>query len=391
VVFTPRATSYCALALIFVLSGSVASGQQPKKKEPPPPFALLPAEPAWQIALESSPSAGGAMDAEHVYVPLQSGVLVALDRETGAVQWQHDVETTWAPVVGDGAVYVAAANALEAIEPATGATRWRVPLGRPLLAPFTATGDLLIVVIEQGDIIALRSNDGREVWRQRANKDRPLSAPVPGDRSVYLTYDGGEVAAISVVDGQLLWQVTLPGRLSVPGIARDRVFVGSTNNYLYALDADDGEIEWKWRAGGDVIGTAGDAMDRIYFASLDNMLLALNRGNGNQRWRKSIDARPAIPPIVVNDIVLLTGVAPRLTSYSTRDGAVVGTYTAPEVLKDAPLIDPLLKPFRVALVVITRDGRVVGLKPTAMLFREPPLTPMQTLPGTHLGRETLPQ
>ena len=40
------------------------------------------------------------------------------------------------------------------------------------------------------------------------------------------------------------------------------------------------------------------------------------------------------------------------------------------------------------MVVITRDGRVIGLKPSAMLLPEPALLPIPTeLPGRRLERE----
>jgi hypothetical protein len=49
-----------------------------------------------------------------------------------------------------------------------------------------------------------------------------------------------------------------------------------------------------------------------------------------------------------------------------------------------------LKPFSVAMVVIMRDGRVVGLRPTAMMFAEPPAGKLTALPGRPLPRERLP-
>jgi outer membrane protein assembly factor BamB len=159
---------------------------------------------------------------------------------------------------------------------------------------------------------------------------------------------------------------------------------------LFALAPESGEIRWRWRAGGDVIGAAADAQGHVFFASLDNLLRSLNEGNGNQRWRKEIPSRPASPPLVAGDVVLVSSVSPTITSYSAATGASAGTYTAPGELQGAPLVDPVLHPFRVAMGVVTRDGRVAGVIPTAMLFREPMLNPLQQLPGVRLGREPVP-
>ena len=46
---------------------------------------------------------------------------------------------------------------------------------------------------------------------------------------------------------------------------------------------------------------------------------------------------------------------------------------------------------QVAAVAVTRNGQVVGLRPTAMLLAEPTLTPPSSgLPGRPLDRERLP-
>ena len=171
---------------------------------------------------------------------------------------------------------------------------------------------------------------------------------------------------------------------------RSRVFVGTDANEFYALDADSGRTEWKWRVGGDVIGAAVDAEDHVFIASLDNLLRSVNRGNGNQRWRRPIPARPAVPPRAIKDVVLLTGVAPQLTLYAAKDGREISTFASPAELEGAPLVDGAMTPFKVAIVVITREGQAIGLFPVAALFREPPTAPLQELPGTRLGREPSP-
>jgi outer membrane protein assembly factor BamB len=373
---------------VFALSAS-ASGQQPKRKEPPPPFALLPAEQAWLTTLDAPPSAGGAMDAVRVYLPLASDQTVAVDRETGKVAWTRDIESAWPPLVSGDVILIAASDELHAVDPASGAERWRAPLEQAFATPPQMVGNLIVGTTEQGTAVALHPADGRVAWQQALGA-KATHAVAGGEGQLYVALEKGRIVALAAASGALLWERTVSGALSQPSVAADRVLVGTDTNDLYALDADSGAIEWKWRVGGDVIGTGADSEGRLYFASLDNLLRAVNRGNGNQRWRKEITTRPAQPPRVLHDIVLLTGVAPVITSYATRTGAIVGSFTAPAELQGPPLVDADLKAFRVALVLITRDGRVLGLRPTAMLFQERPIVPFQALPGTRLPREPRP-
>jgi len=181
----------------------------------------------------------------------------------------------------------------------------------------------------------------------------------------------------------------LPGTLSEVTIARDRVLIGSTDNFLYALDVRSGKERWKYRSGGDVIGAAATD-EAIYYAWLDNILRALNRSNGNQRWMKATVTRPVLPPRVVRDEVLIVGLTPTLSTYDAKTGTAVNTYVGPGELQGEPLIDPVLRPFEVAVVIITRDGRIVALRPQSMTFREPAATPLNVLPGKPLPRERTP-
>ena len=178
-----------------------------------------------------------------------------------------------------------------------------------------------------------------------------------------------------------------------PSFARDRIFIGSNTNFLFALDNVTGRIAWKWKTGGDVIGTSADSKGGAYYASLDNVVRAVNRGNGNQRWIKEIPTRPLLPPQVFGDarayeeIVVVTGVTRRSTRLRQRTVRLPGCTCPRRILQGGPLIDPDLRPYQVAMVVITRDGRVIGLKPSAMLLPEPMTVPFSELPGRRLERE----
>jgi hypothetical protein len=203
--------------------------------------------------------------------------------------------------------------------------------------------------------------------------------------------------ALDLVDGKRVWEQTLEGTLNQPSVARDRLFVGSNNNFLYALDDERGRLAWRWRAGGDVIGVSADTTGGAYYASLDNVLRAVNRGNGNQRWIKEIPTRPALSPqtfgdgTVFEEIVVLTGVTSEIDGFVAKNGAAAGMYMPQSDIQGAPLIDPALKPYGVAMVVITRDGRAFGLRPTAMMLPEPVNTPFTTeLPGRKLERDRVP-
>jgi outer membrane protein assembly factor BamB len=364
-------------------------GQQPKQKKqlPLPPPPLLPFEQAWLASLPAPPAAGGAIDADRIYVPLQDGQLVALDRKTGSVLWTQEVGSALAPIVRGDLLLVTEGTMVRALETASGEPRWAAEMRREAMAPGPRlAGDVLVVPMTPDEVLGFRVSDGTMLWRHELGGTAGQIALSVGASAVYVSTPDSRVVAIALDDGRTLWEQKFPGTLSEPAAGRDRVFVGSTDNFLYALNDRSGAFEWKWRAGGDVIGAAVDA-DVVYIASLDNILRALNRGNGNQRWKKETGTRPVMPPRVVSGSVLVVGVLPALSAFSVKTGMPMGTYLAPGLLAGQPLIDPVLRPFEVAGVIVTLDGRVVGLRPTGMLFREAPAVPLPTLPGKLLPRE----
>jgi hypothetical protein len=104
-------------------------------------------------------------------------------------------------------------------------------------------------------------------------------------------------------------------------------------------------------------------------------------------WKRNLTTRTIAPPSTFGGIVLVTGNDPTLTTFDATSGMPIATFSVAADLQGVPLVDSTLEPFRVAIVVITRDARAIGLRPSGMMFREPSLAPIQTLPGRPLSRE----
>lgn len=354
----------------------------------PPPAPLLPTEPAWSLTLGASVSTAAVMDDDHVYVALREYTLVALHRESGLVAWIWAGDTVLSMAAGGGDVFLVTAGGLRALDAATGYERWTMPIGARVTAPILWERGWVVLVVEPGDLLGVRGADGHLVWRRSLGAMTPHPPVLGGTGALYVSLSDGRVVALTLDAAELLWERQLPGTLSPPAVARDRVFVGSTDNFFYALNADTGRDEWKWRNGGDVIGAAVDR-EMVYFASLDNIIRAVNRGNGNQRWRKPTGTRPVLPPHAFRGVVVVAGLMPAITVFVGETGAVMGTLAAPGDLAGPPLVDAAVRPFRVALVTVTREGVVNASRPAELMFRETSAVPVSALPGRTLGRERI--
>jgi outer membrane protein assembly factor BamB len=393
---------------LAALAWAPVSGQQPKRRIEPYVAPLLPGEQAWLVTLTAPPAAGGAIDDAHVYVPLQNvaatvegetvvkpgtASLAALHRETGLVAWTKPLSSTVAPLVAPGVVFAATADAIHALDPATGDPQWVAATGKPAHGTMLLRNALLVALLSPDELIAIDTKTGSIAWRSTV-ADTGTVSMTADDRAVYLT-SGSRIFAKLLTDGSDAWERTLAGTLGEPAAGKDRVLVGSTTDTLWALDPESGEDKWVWPRrifGGDVIGAHIDG-DVAYVTSADNIVRALNRGNGNQLWKAALPTRPVMAPRLFLGAVAVVGHAPTaLATFVAKTGTAVSTWSAPAdaVLLGPPLIDEHLKPYRVAMAVILRDGRVIGVRPAAMLFAEPKPAPLGALPGRALPREPPP-
>ncbi|MBI2834788.1 MAG: PQQ-binding-like beta-propeller repeat protein [Acidobacteria bacterium] len=329
-------------------------------------------------------SAPAAFDAERAYVPLRNGLIVAVGQSDGRTRWSVDLPTTVTPAAAGGLVFVGSRSAVYALAAANGTVRWTAPVNAPIAAPVLFHTDWLILGLESREIVALRGSSGDEVWRRTVGAAVTAQPAISGDR-VFSALADGRVVAFDLRTGDPVWERRLGAAPTELLALEDRLFVGSKDNFFYRLDLEHGDVEWRWRTGADIIGRAAADDRNVYFASLDNVLRALDRGNGAQRWKAALPVRPISGPVWSDGALFVAG-APSLHAFSAGTGAAEGQFGA-----DAELLGPP-HVFRttegeVRLVAVTGDGSVFELRHRV----DPPLRPLDFVPGTKLAPEPAPR
>lgn len=131
-----------------------------------------------------------------------------------------------------------------------------------------------------------------------------LAAPaVDADGHVYAANFAGELYSLNP-DGTLRWLYTGSEDMleSSPtlGPDGDRVYLGSWDNHLYAIDALTGTLEWRYETGSYIAGSpAVNEQGQVYFGSADGIVYALNP-DGSLLWAfvgaGEFEASPALSP-----------------------------------------------------------------------------------------------
>jgi outer membrane protein assembly factor BamB len=95
------------------------------------------------------------------------------------------------------------------------------------------------------------------------------------------------VATCNVPDKpQLLWSFKTTGDIrSAPAVVDGKVYVGSGDRSMYALDANTGKKLWSFAAEGDLESSPLVLMGKVYFGSSDGHLYAVKTENGELAWK----------------------------------------------------------------------------------------------------------
>jgi outer membrane protein assembly factor BamB len=72
--------------------------------------------------------------------------------------------------------------------------------------------------------------------------------------------------------------------ISSPAVAYGRVYVGSTDGYLYAIDRDSGALRWKFAAKSRVVSSPAVTDGIVYFSAYDGNFYAVDAKSGKLKW-----------------------------------------------------------------------------------------------------------
>jgi outer membrane protein assembly factor BamB len=118
--------------------------------------------------------------------------------------------------------------------------------------------------------------------------------------------DGVSGDGVSGGGVNVLWQFRTGGFIgSSPIVAGGRVFFGSQNQDVYALDAASGVERWRFETGKIVFSSPVVADGVLYVGSNDGNLYALNEANGKERWRFGTEGPVQSTPAVHGGLVFM--------------------------------------------------------------------------------------
>jgi outer membrane protein assembly factor BamB len=119
-----------------------------------------------------------------------------------------------------------------------------------------------------------------------------LLIPLPAlcqDASMFrgnLEHTGVYTAAGVPKFSAIKWKFQTNGRvISSPAVENGLVYVGSTDQNLYAIDQESGALKWKFATEGPVTSSPAVAGGTVYFGSYDAKFYAVDAASGQLKWK----------------------------------------------------------------------------------------------------------
>ena len=360
-----------------MLASSV-SAQLPKVKVPLSPF---PGRTHYTLALNNALTALPAYDGALAYFPIDGDRIASYDLSSGTLQWIAEAKPRSAPAVGGDLLFLDEPYALTALRTENGSIAWRLPFAESLVAPLAWDTGWLLAVTENS-MFAFRGEEGSLVWR-RDLPARPRAIPTTAGDRIYLSGDDGLVRALRLDTGDRIWERRVGGKPNEILVAGDRLFVGSTDNFLYCLFTRDGTIDWHVRTGADVVSPPVRDNDRVYFVSYDNVLRSLNPVSGSQQWKRALPFRPIWPPVITAETVIVAGVSGSPRAFALKTGAPAGEMGVGATVEIAAPPHAFISPIALGPVVVAITRALPAGASVVAVSRaiEPPTLPIAPLPG----------
>ncbi|HAA44993.1 MAG: pyrrolo-quinoline quinone [Halomonas sp. 54_146] len=221
---------------------------------------------------------------------------------------------------GDSVFAADVEGVVMALNANSGQVEWEIDLDTPISSALTAVAGQLYFATGNGEVIALNQRDGSENWRSRVSS-QVLAAPQPNQQLLVVQSVDGRVTALDRATGQERWvytssqpSLTLRGT-GTPMVIDPVSFIGSANGRLATLDNRSGQPLWELQIAMpsgrsevdrlvDLSGQATLSPDgRLFVTSYNGPVVALEATQGNVLWEANLSSRHT--PILVGNLLFV--------------------------------------------------------------------------------------
>ena len=215
------------------------------------------------------------------------------------------------PVISDGlAIAGCLDSVLYAVNVETGALQWKLKTSGEIRSTVLVKNGRVYLLGGNGLLSCIETHSGKVLWRKLFDNtalflgerrydfaDYFHSSPVEKDGLIYFGNGSTRFYAVNAENGEEAWSFKAGDIIHNTALLDDhRVYFGSYDGYVYALDAHSGTLIWKFKSTGfryfpigEMQGSPALALGNLFIGSRDFNFYALNVSGGYANWTKKIE------------------------------------------------------------------------------------------------------
>ena len=149
----------------------------------------------------------------------------------------------------------------------------------------------------------------------------------------------GGSAPMAEADHKALWTFEAEDEIRSSALVHEgRVFVGSYDHNMYALDAGDGSLIWKFPTRGGVVTQPVILNELLIFGSEDHTIYAVDWRNGQLFWTRITKCPLRGSPAKAEDMVFIGSDDGRLYALQGATGQLVWRFDTEMMIRSRPLV-----------------------------------------------------
>lgn len=247
-----------------------------------------------------------SIDEDVIYVQASSGVVTALDAETGhqlwAVQLGRFDQPSFPAISNETEVLIVVGSTMHGLDKYTGRTLWNLTIsGQATAAPAVDENQVYFGTLD-GSVYAYNLkkihrlfeqrrlpewSGEAEVWMYKAAKEI-TSPPIVDGHVVNFASRDGSLYSVTALDRKLKYQMEMDKPIVAPLARLDNtMFVASEDNSFLAINLLNGQVIWEFTSGLPIRKPIWAINHDLFLLPDRGGMFCLDPATGNRKWSNS--------------------------------------------------------------------------------------------------------
>ncbi|MEK6248677.1 MAG: PQQ-binding-like beta-propeller repeat protein [Planctomycetales bacterium] len=301
----------------------------------------------WEFQAEDSSFAATAViENGIVYVGDADNYFYAIDLETGAKLWSHQVEIGFiaSPAIQAGRVFVGDSNGtFYCFDARSGDVIWKHQSDAEINSSANFYKDSVLVGSQDGSLYRFRTKDGSIVWKYTIEASGGIQcSPTLADKLAFVCGCDGKLHVIDVDEGSTVETIEIGDpTLSTPAVAGDNVYFGTEGANVYGVDWRTAKVVWTYQNQQRRVSyrsSAAVTKELVIIGGRNKSVEAVKRDSGELAWSFPTGGRIDSSPVVVGNRIFVGSADGRLYQLDLQTGDSTWSHDAGAGFEASPAV-----------------------------------------------------